>query len=209
MPNPWDRPPFPTSCDDNPDTTFNAVGRVMTHWETVEFELARLYSLLVGAPDGPALHQYGAGRIFRDRLVALRQAAGKHFVQRPHQAWEAQFDFVAVRAEGFSDRRNDVAHGVVFEVSGITFFRERVGLSKGGNQQFLLIPPIYARRWHDGGLPIFCYGSHEMIALHGQLRDLWSDIDAFRPLSPDAPHGLQDQSDHPAGRVMLDVVLLF
>ena len=51
MANPWDTPPLPTYGDDNEDETFTAVGRVMTQWESIEFELARLYSTFVGKPD--------------------------------------------------------------------------------------------------------------------------------------------------------------
>ena len=70
MTNPWDAPPLPSRGDSDKNETYAGVGRVISAWENIEFALARLYSVYIGAPDDiHGLRAYGTGRIFRDRLA--------------------------------------------------------------------------------------------------------------------------------------------
>lgn len=76
MPNLWDRPPIPKRGDENDDITFSHVGRFMSEWEALEFELSRLYAFFAGTPDSVDLMQvYGTGSIFAERSRMLEQAA--------------------------------------------------------------------------------------------------------------------------------------
>jgi hypothetical protein len=180
MNNPWDPFPLPTRGDDNARLTFEGVGRVTSHWEALEFELSRLYSIFAGDPDGEAMQTYGTGKIFRDRLVALRQLAEKHFIATPTQDLEGIFDGLANAAEGFGSRRNEVAHGIVCPVQNISFFMGHFGQHVGGKPQYLLIPPYYTVRNHQDGLPLYSYSSIELSALTQHLLILLERVRAYR-----------------------------
>ena len=183
MPNPWDPLPFPTRGDDDDRLTFEGVGRVISHWEAVEFELARLYSAFVGDPDGEPMQKgYGQGRIFQDRLRIARLAASKWFIEAPDQHAEAGFDHLAFSAEKFAERRNEVAHGIVFRVQNMTYFRNRFGLSADRRSVFALIPPLYTLRKHDNatGMPTYAYASVELQTLTDRLLSLVVDTRSYR-----------------------------
>jgi hypothetical protein len=169
MTNPWDPFPFPSFGDPFESRTFKGVGEVMTNWESIEFELGRLYSLFVGDPDGASIQQeYGAGRIFRDRLGLLRSKAPPFFVKHPCQQSEGAFDLLTTAAEGFSERRNEVAHGLVIRIDTITLLRSRLRPSFGG-RHYALIPPIYCLRFHTDGAPDYAYTSAELSVLSRRL----------------------------------------
>src|SRR4029078_13418082 len=69
MSNPWDIPPFPKRGDFDSNLTYAGVGRVISHWEMLEYKLARLYSAFVGKPDTYyATQEYGIPNIFRLRF---------------------------------------------------------------------------------------------------------------------------------------------
>ena len=107
MSNPWDRPPIPKRGDEHEDITFAHVGRIMTQWETIEFEFSRLYSWFGGAFEEQSLViEYGAGRIFRDRATALARKAEEHFTSNTNQIRESEFHSLLVQARGYADRRN-------------------------------------------------------------------------------------------------------
>lgn len=70
MAHPWDRPLLPKRGDEHEDITYGHVGRIITRWESIEFELSYLYTWLGGSLHDQALmREYGEGRIFRDRAV--------------------------------------------------------------------------------------------------------------------------------------------
>jgi hypothetical protein len=74
MPHNWEfAPPLPDH--DDQDAVFLGVGKAMTGWETIEFELSRLYSVLAGDPDGAAMRDYGTPTIARLRLDGLSEKA--------------------------------------------------------------------------------------------------------------------------------------
>jgi hypothetical protein len=177
--NPWDPFPFPQSGDPEDSLTYEGVGRVLSEWEAIEFHLARLYSIFVGDADGVSLQQYGTGRIFRDRLDRLQAASEKYFVGRPNQDLEAACDCLRKIATGYADRRNDVAHGMVFPVHGMTFFEQMRG-SPSDKPHYLLIPPYYVIREHDGGLPAYGYSFTELWTLRIKLRTFGDQINRYR-----------------------------
>ena len=182
MVNPWDLPPLPTHGDDNEDVIFTAVGRVMTQWESIEFELARLYSTFVGKPDDySALREYGRGRIFRDRLNDTKRAADAFFVTSSGQDVEGGFLEIETYTRGFSERRNDTAHGVVFKISGLFYFADRLDPSVRNKPQFALIPMLTTIRRHDDEwFPMYAYTSRELMTLHDSLVLLSHEISEFR-----------------------------
>ena len=182
MANPWDIPPLPKFGDDNEDVTFTAVGRVMTQWESIEFELARLYSTFVGKPDDySALREYGQGRIFRERLNDIKRAADAFFLVSPGQDVEGGFLEIETYTRGFSERRNDTAHGVVFKISGLEYLADRLDSSVRNKPQFALIPLLHTIRRHDDDwFPIYAYTSRELLELHDSLVLLSHVISEFR-----------------------------
>lgn len=175
---PWNSYPLPTTYDEDDRVTYEAVGRVISSWESVEFELARLYSGFVGDPDGDALQAYGLPRIFHDRLEHLKKAAAAHFVQRPNQYHEGASQHIQVKAEGFSFRRNEVAHGIVMPVSSLSFISQRAT-----NQTapfFAVLPPYYTIRRHTEGMPRYAYTRVELNDLSRKLISLVEEIQALR-----------------------------
>ena len=180
--NLWDAQPLPVVGDEDPKLTFQGVGMVMTAWESVEFELSRLYSVFASDADGESMRVYGEGKIFRDRINALRGISQKTFTASPNQNKEGCFAFIANSIEGFSQRRNEVAHGIVFPIHTLTVFRSRLPRSEQERNHFALVPPYYLGRKHDAatGVPAFVYTSSELKSLSMRLYKSLDKIKAFR-----------------------------
>ena len=137
MANPWDPLPFPNQGDTRINKTFRYVGLVVTAWESGEFELARLHSVLVEDPDGASLQElYGAGNIFRDRLSALRREFDRYRVSLCCQYREGEFDYLTAAAEGFSNRRHEVAHGLVIRADRLSPRSLNPGTATSRNSYF-------------------------------------------------------------------------
>ena len=66
---------------------------------------------------------YGQGRIFRDRFNILIKSAKRYFIKSPNQELEGELCFLLQRVLGFSDRRNEVAHGIIFQLQRMKFFK--------------------------------------------------------------------------------------
>jgi hypothetical protein len=178
----WDRPPLPRRGDPHEDITFSYVGRVVTAWEAVEFELSRLYTWFRGSLDDTSLmRDYGAGRIFRERAERLNAAAEKFFISQPSQEVERQFFDLLLQTKGYAERRNDIAHGMVFQIDHISHFRRRMKIKHLGQDHFAVIPPLYANRFHnEAGLPSFAYTSVEMSRLISRFSRIRSHAKEFR-----------------------------
>ena len=187
MPNPWDVPPLPTRGDDEAEWTFAGIGRVTSQWEVIEFEFSRLYSIFVGKPD-EEMRGYGQGRIFRDRSEILTKAAEEYFTGQPNQELEGQLHSLMSRAQGFSDRRNEVAHGIVFQLQRLTFFRQSVDADVRGKFQYGLVPPYHTLRKHGpDGLPLYAYASTHLLEFEEAMA--WLEIDLAnyrRQIVPDS-----------------------
>ena len=187
MSNLWDVPPLPTRGDDDDDWTYAGIGRVTSQWEAIEFELSRLYSIFVGKPD-EEMQGYGQGRIFIDRAKILEETAQKYFVMQPNQDLEGQLCSLMQRVRGFSDRRNEVAHGIVFQLQHLAFFRKNMDTSVRGKIQFGLIPPYHTLRKHGpDGFPLYAYTSTHLLKLEEVMRWLELDLASYRrQLFPDS-----------------------
>jgi hypothetical protein len=157
MPNPWDRPPIPLRGDSDEDTTYGGIGRVVTHWEQVEIALSHLYSLFVGRlGHREAIYEYGAGAVLKGRLERLALAHEKLCKLVPDQALESEFGALIEQIRLFSERRNDVAHGMV------------VPMQWKANEpfQFCLVPPDYKQTHFDPqNAPLYVYTRRELDSL--------------------------------------------
>jgi hypothetical protein len=146
---PWDVPPLPRSGDATQDKTFAYVGFVMTRWESLEFELSRLHSMFLGAFDETeAMRAYGKGDTFLRRKTILKESAEAQFRTNPNQKREGEFDNLLTEASGYADRRNEIAHGMVFRIDEITLFRKHLKPQLLKREHYALIAPLYASKAH-------------------------------------------------------------
>lgn len=182
MTDPWDPFPLPTRGDDDERLTFEGIGRALTQWEAVEFQCARLYSIFVGDFDGPTIQQYSEGHgFFQQRLTGLKAKAKNYFVQHPNQESEGNFYCLTSATERFADRRNEVAHGIVFPIHNLEFFKTKFSSDVGDEAQYALIPPYYLVKKHGtDGFPVYAYTSAELLALESRLHTLSDKIGDFR-----------------------------
>jgi hypothetical protein len=182
MPNPWDRPLLPKRGDDNDLMTYAGVGWVTSQWERIEFSLARLFSIFVGRPDeSRALIEYSAPPIFRMRFDALLRTAARFFISNPDQQLEGELHALTVQLHGFADRRNDIAHGMVFPIQSIEFLRRHLDPRHAHRRQFALISPFQTlKRDAAKDTPAYAYTSAEMNSIRVDLIELGVPIHAFR-----------------------------
>jgi len=181
MSSPWDAPPLPYRGDDDPDAIYLGVGKIMTGWETLEFELSRLYSVFCDDSDGDSMREYGKPTIARLRLDGLSQAADKFFIRKPSQEIEGEFHGILTRLREVALRRNEVAHGIVFDVQRITALRQKFRPEFRGRPQHVLIAPYYAFKQHDtDGLPAYGYTSPTLHLLMLVMAESHQLIGQFR-----------------------------
>src|SRR5262245_4153884 len=157
---------LPDEGDDDIESTFAGVGRVLSQWETIELELSYLYGHLLNQPDDmDIIRQYGDPITFNGRIDGLCRVAKDYFKQNPHQDTEAEFCDLVSRARGFSARRNDVAHSIVRPIQWIT--PQGIG---DAPLQFCAVPPHYIGKKFDAhDMPAFVYTSVELNALNNAL----------------------------------------
>lgn len=190
MPNPWDPYPYPAMGDAESSATYAGVGVALSQWEALEFGLARAFSHFVDDPDGEALRLYGNGRIFRDRVSALGEVANRYFIKLPSQSREGEFKRIIDLAVRFSDRRNEVAHGMVLDVARITYFRRKMPLIDMQANHHVLVPPWHTLRQHNSeGFPSYAFNKLQLddlaIKFHTLERHLTRWLGEF-PLPPQA-----------------------
>jgi hypothetical protein len=181
MNDPLDSPPLPKRGDQNPDTTQLGVGRIMSGWEWIELELSRVYSVFVGDPDGEAMRQYGIPTVSSFRLEGLAKVAEAYFVKAPSQRVEGEFIRLLGLTRKLLSRRNEVAHGVIFDISPITAFNEHFEPKAKGKKQHAIISPYYAFKQHNAeGLPAYAYTSPTLYALMAKMGEVHRQWDEFR-----------------------------
>jgi hypothetical protein len=180
----WDPPPIPKRGDTDSNRTYLGVGMVISTWETIEFELARLYTVFVGRIDDDlALREYGDPAVFVGRLGELSKAAAQFFLLKPHQQYEGAYDRLTVLLRGFSERRNDVAHGTVFPIHTLNYFKPYLDPQTAAEPQYGVIPPYHTLNRHlSRERPAHCYAYAELSWLVGQLLKLAEAIRGYRNL---------------------------
>ena len=107
-----------------------------------------------------------------ERDAIIRASAERWFVKNPSQKKEERFDKFMQEVVGFSDRRNEIAHGVVHPVK-----RPRVLWMQTTRADYLVqyaVIPAYhvMKRFHANGVPKYMYGTPEMMLLEAKLVDL-------------------------------------
>jgi hypothetical protein len=180
---PWDPLPFPNRGDLDVRATYEALGRLVHFWEEIDFQLARIYSIMVGDPDGDALREYGSGRNIPEKLVKLRKAADEQwFKRKPNQRREGEWDRLLDQVEGFAERRNEFAHGLVYPLTYLTLFRERTDLPDY-LVQYGIIPGYQTlKRYSASGIPSFMYTSENMTTLQERMTLLFAELADFQKI---------------------------
>ena len=160
----------------------------MSRWESLEFELSRLHSMFLGALDETEAMRAYEGNTFRERSDNLAKVAERHFLISPCQKREGRLGVLLQEARQYAKRRNEVAHGIVFRIDEITFFRERLKPQLLHREYWALIAPLFASKAHrvSDGMPAYAYTSESMnrmalrlMNLQGRIRSLHSGPDAF------------------------------
>jgi hypothetical protein len=176
MANSWDRPPIPTHGDSDDDTTYAGVGRVVTEWEQVELALSRLYSLFMGRFEHrETMREYGDGTVLKGRLERLARAHETFTRRVPDQALESEFDSLIERIRLFAERRNDVAHGLVWPIQW-----NGPPAIELGPFQFCVVPPDYKKKLFDpNNMPLYVYTRHELDGLQAVFFTLSDEVHHF------------------------------
>jgi len=183
MSNPWDRPPIPPFGDRFEEMTYTAVGRFITQWENIEIELSHLYAIFIGKYFKPEAYDqyYDKSKTLNMRLKTLEDAAKNYFIKHPNQVNESDFSDLAIRVKGFSERRHEIAHGVVRPYHRYAFMTEWSDPYDKDTSRTCLVPPHYQRDWiGDMQLPVYVYASPEIDALSQKLIVLLREIIFFK-----------------------------
>jgi hypothetical protein len=178
MSNPWDRPPSPTRGDPDENTTCAGVGRVLTRWENVEIELSHMFAICIGKYHQEAAYDeyYDRGKTTQARIKSVEEKAERVL---QNQQLEADFCIFARKTGKFSERRHEVAHGMVrpiqwYGVGGMT-------LRETEKIQYCVVPPRYQRSWFDQNqMPLYVYTSVELAELERKLADLAQEATKIR-----------------------------
>lgn len=179
MLEPWGQPPIPLRGDNDENATYAGIGRVTSKWEEIEFELSNLCHDFANGLTDDGQRAYGEGKIFSNRLEILVTYSKKFFVSRCSQDAEGIFYSLAKQAQQFSLRRHEVAHGIVFDISVITFFKER--MEDTSSPQWAVVAPYYAARHHaSDGLPRFAYASPELNYIMRMMNRYFCDLHDYR-----------------------------
>jgi hypothetical protein len=126
------------------------------------------------------MRAYGAGRIFPERIETLAEAADTHFRIRPCQKREGRLDGLLEEARQYADRRNEIAHGMVFRIDEITYFRQRLKPRLLHREHWALIAPLYASKAHrESGMYAYAYTSESINRLALRLMNLQGRIRAL------------------------------
>ena len=144
---PWDAPPFPQHGDDDHDTLFASIGRALTAWEDLKSFLAHLYSGISEKSlyDQKSIYVYGTFPNVRVKVSEFRSSATRYFIKYPNQEIEATLCWILQNFEGWSQRRNDVAHGVV---RSIDIAKDPQVSILGASVSWCLVPPHFKEEKH-------------------------------------------------------------
>lgn len=185
MAKPWDIPPLPQYGDVSEDETYKGVGRIMSAWETIEFQLCVIHAVFCGDPRGEAMRLYGEKRVFPGRLDDFGRAAKDYFIRAPDQAREGALNKLLVEVRAYIDRRNDVAHGVVLDITKITFFRKYLKNKDSKVPQFAVLAPYHSAHRHaSDGLPRYAYTSSSLATLEKRMGHLFVRLQDYEYALP-------------------------
>lgn len=183
MPNPWDRPPIPPRGDYHEDITYTSVGRFITQWENIEIELSHLYAIFVGKYFKPEAYDeyYDRSKTLNQRLRTLEEVAQNYFIKHPDQVNEYDFAALVEKVKGFSERRHEIAHGIVRPYHHYAFMTEWSDPYDKDTTRTCLVPPHYQRDWIDDlQLPVYVYTSVQINSLTEKLIELLKELNLFK-----------------------------
>ncbi len=168
-----------------PDTdrkdTYAGTGRVLSEWEGIEVGLCRIFSFLKGDPDGASMKEYGQPRIFRERYSMLLRVADNFFVSHPNQSLEGTLHQLSSQIFSHSDRRNEVAHGIVMPINAYLFAKDILPRLEPRTNYYALLPSYYQVRSHNlAGLPEFIYGASFLHVIADEMALCYAQISDFR-----------------------------
>jgi hypothetical protein len=175
MPDPWNRPPF-AKRGTAQRVLYEAIGRTLMNWEEIEGSLAHLYSAFVtgGRYDTAANREYGEPLNFVGRVECLKSAACRYFHKYCSQEAEGAFDELVRLALGWSNRRNDVAHG-----------RARpsrwLNPSETGHEmaRWCIIPPHFSGKKFPDDTPAYILSSREIRRFGDAFWKLAGSVETF------------------------------
>jgi hypothetical protein len=163
----WGALPVETEGDDQLYTTYGAVGAALTQWELFEAYLSLVFGVLIGLDrESMAAHRaYGSVLSFNGRLSMVKAAAEAYFLEHPHAELQAAFDRLSKEASAASQRRNEIAHGVVQA--------SNPPKNVFDGARFVLYPAYYAttKRSHDHA-PRYGYASKQINRFNVQFSEL-------------------------------------
>lgn len=125
-----------------------------------------IYAALLGvnSPQAIATPTYSSARIFRDRATVVENAASVFFCKNCDQALKGDFKAYMDEARMLSNRRNDIAHGIV-----IPFY----DMQKPEIESFYLAPAMYRdSRFNPRAAPDYMFTSREINGFASAFLDL-------------------------------------
>jgi hypothetical protein len=182
--NPWDIRPRSADGSATADEVYRAIGMALTSWEYAENALADVFALFVGAreiipPREPAVRAYGVIAGFKTRLDMVQAAAESYFqltkkdaedekVRTANDALRERFKRTAKCALKLSERRNNIAHGIV---------------GQHGRGHFLT-PPLYAaKKYPLSEIPIsvweraaYAFTAEDIHSYRERFDDLYDEL---------------------------------
>ncbi|MGY4399879.1 hypothetical protein [Bradyrhizobium sp. USDA 3315] len=173
VPAAWERPYTPDfrGGDNTKQEIYIAVGAALTAWEELEAEVANLFAHLTGSADqyhlGPAIRAFGgvSGAKMRAQMLDLASSAffdNLIMLDDQYELITTTFKDVteAIKSyRGWSDRRNDVAHGAVREADDADPESEM----HTGPHTYLLYPSeSNTRKWPTLGEPAYNFNAREI-----------------------------------------------
>jgi hypothetical protein len=181
MPDPWDRPPIAPRGDDHEDISYAAIGRLTSQWESIESELSHLYAIFIGQYfKHEAYDEYfEKTRNFNMRLKAIEESGAKFFL---NQKTEIEFHALITKIRGFSERRHEVAHGIVRPYYVYAMLTEWSDPFDQDRTRTCVVPPHYQRNWHDEKtkIPIYVYTSIQIDRISDLMNDLLLELVQFK-----------------------------
>jgi hypothetical protein len=173
---PWDRPEPIEPGDATPEPLYTAVGKALSNWEKIENQLANLFASFVGAQikwrPAPAVRAYGTIVSFKSRAAMLDAAAKAYFHSRPKLGVDDRWRDLLRELEGFSDRRNDIAHGIVEAL-----YRQE----NESKIEYFLMPGLYvSKKYPTDEPPAYWFTSAQVLQLAEQFSDLAASVRFLR-----------------------------
>jgi hypothetical protein len=168
--NPASRRPWPVAGDADMQTIYASVGQALSQWERCEAHLAMLFSALVtGMENDIARRAYCAVRTFEGRPSMLRAAATTYFHTSPDTELQSLFESIRKEASNYSERRHDIAHGVVF------FWQPAPPKTRDPEEKtFALFPSAASLKgWApEQPIPEYCYVAADIDYFYARFNDL-------------------------------------